>query len=195
MDALDPIAAFHAWFAEAQASEPDVPEAMQLATVSPEGLPRCRTVLLKGVDARGFVFYTNTRSRKGADLAAHAHAALTFHWKSLERQVHVEGPVVPVDDAEADAYFASRPRGSQVGAWASQQSEPLAGREALEAAVRAVEARFEGREVPRPPHWHGFRVVPHRIELWQGHASRLHHRVVFTRSSTDAAWGQQLLQP
>lgn len=189
----DPLDAWGAWFTEARDSEPDVPEAMQLATVDPDGQPRLRTVLAKSVDAGGVVFYTNLRSRKGQDLSENPRCALTFHWKSLERQVHVEGRVRPVSAAEADRYFASRARGSQLGAWASAQSRPLEGREALQDAVEAVEATYAGVEVPRPPHWSGFRVVPDRWEFWQGQASRLHDRWEFLPDG--AGWARRRLWP
>ncbi|MBX9882274.1 MAG: pyridoxamine 5'-phosphate oxidase [Sphingomonas sp.] len=189
----DPFALFDAWFAEATTSEPNDPNAMALATADADGRLGLRTVLLKGHDARGFVFYTNQQSRKGADLAAHARAALLFHWKSLRRQVRIEGPVSPVSDAEADAYFATRPRDSQLGAWASDQSRPLASRALFEERFAEVKARFEGGAVPRPPHWSGYRVAPERIEFWQDRAFRLHERRLFTRA--DDGWAEGLLYP
>lgn len=189
----DALAAFDAWFREAQAAEPRVPEAMQLATVSSTGRPALRTVLLKDVSADGFVFYTNLHSRKGRHLADDPHAALLFHWKSLERQAIAEGAVVPVTDAEADAYFASRPRGSQLGAWASDQSAPLASREVLTDRLAEITTRFEGQDVPRPPHWSGFRVVPNRLELWQGREDRLHERRVW--EIVDGGWTMGLRYP
>lgn len=191
----DPIEAIQAWYADARASEPDVPDAFQLATVNPSGLPAVRTVLMKDLTSAGLVFYTNLHSRKGRDLAAHPYAAATFHWKSLQRQVHLAGPVVPVSDAEADAYFASRPRGSQIGAWASPQSEELPDRATLDAAVAAVAARFDGRPVPRPPHWTGLRIVPLTIELWQGRADRLHDRRASARADPSAPWRTVRLAP
>lgn len=192
----DPFAAFSAWLHEADQSEPRVPDAMQIATVDPSGRPRVRTVLLKSHGPDGFVFYTNLHSRKGRDLARNPHLSAVLHWKSLERQVVIDGHVEPVSEAEADAYFASRPRGSRVGAWASQQSQPVGSREDLLAAVAAAEARFDGRDdIPRPPHWSGFRIVPTRIEFWQGRADRLHERTVFTREQPETPWSKTLWQP
>lgn len=188
----DPHALFDAWLAEAEASEPNDPNAMALGTVDARGQPSVRMVLLKGRDA-GFVFYTNQHSRKADDLAACPRAALLFHWKSLRRQVRVEGPVNKVADAEADAYFASRSRVSQLGAWASDQSRPLSDRATLEARLAEVEARFAGRDVARPPHWSGYRVTPETIEFWQDGAHRLHHRRVFTREGN--GWTDRLLYP
>jgi pyridoxamine 5'-phosphate oxidase len=177
----DPIARFSAWLAEAEASEPNDPNAMALATVDASGQPSVRMVLLKGVRADGFVFYTNQQSRKADDLRTVPRAALLFHWKSLRRQLRVEGAVSPVSDAEADAYFASRARISQLGAWASEQSRPLGSRATLEARLAEVTARFDGADVPRPPHWSGYRVAPERIEFWQDGAHRLHDREVYER--------------
>jgi len=192
--AADPHALFEEWLAEAQLSEPNDPAAMALATADAAGRPSVRMVLLKGNDERGFVFYTNQRSRKGAELAANPRAALLFHWKSLRRQVRVEGPVEPVSDAEADAYFATRARDSQLGAWASDQSQPLDARETFEARYQKVRARYEGRDVPRPPHWSGYRVVPERIEFWNDRAHRLHERRLFTRLE-GGGWSEGLLYP
>lgn len=189
----DPIALFDAWFAEAQASEPNDPNAMALATVDGRGQPSVRMVLLKGHGPDGFVFYTNGESRKAADLAASPRAALLFHWKSLRRQVRIEGPVAPVSDAESDAYFASRGRDSQLGAWASDQSRPLDARETFEARFAAMQARFEGGDVPRPPHWGGWRVSPEQIEFWQDRAHRLHERRLFVPG--DGGWREGLLFP
>jgi pyridoxamine 5'-phosphate oxidase len=189
----DPIALFDAWFAEAQASEPNDPNAMALATVDGRGQPSVRMVLLKGHGPDGFVFYTNGESRKAADLAASPRAALLFHWKSLRRQVRIEGPVAPVSDAESDAYFASRGRDSQLGAWASDQSRPLDARETFEARFAAMQARFEGGDVPRPPHWGGWRVSPEQIEFWQDRAHRLHERRLFVPA--DGGWREGLLFP
>jgi len=189
----DPFALFDAWFAEAEASEPNDPNAMALATADARGRIGVRMVLLKGHDPRGFVFYTNLESRKGGDLAANAQAALLFHWKSLRRQIRIEGPVTPVSDAEADAYFATRPRESQLGAWASDQSRPLDARATFEARLAEVAARFEGGAVPRPPHWSGFRVAPERIEFWQDRDYRLHERRLFTKA--DDGWREGLLFP
>ncbi len=189
----DPITQFSTWLAEAEASEPNDPNAMALATVNAAGQPAVRMVLLKGHDARGFVFYTNQQSRKADDLRAQGKAALLFHWKSLRRQVRIEGAVSPVDSAEADAYFASRGRASRLGAWASDQSRPLDARATLEARLADVTARFEGSDVPRPPHWSGYRVVPDRIEFWEDGAHRLHNRHAFTRIG--GGWAVGLLYP
>ena len=171
---------FDAWFADAKAREIDVPDAMALATVGADGRPSVRMVLLKAWDEHGFVFHTNHHSRKAVELLGAGFAAATLHWKSLERQVHLEGPVAKTSDAESDAYFATRPRGSQIGAWASLQGEPLPDRETLEARVEAYEHEFPG-EVPRPPHWGGFRITPVRFEFWQGRSDRLHDRSAFER--------------
>lgn len=188
----DPIAIFDAWLADAGRSEPNDPNAMALATVDADGQPSVRMVLLKGHDDRGFVFYTNRESRKAGELAAQPRAALLFHWKSLRRQVRIEGPVTRVTDAESDAYFATRSRASQVGAWASDQSRPLDDRATFEARYAEVEARFPG-DVPRPPHWGGYRVAPSAIELWEDRPGRLHHRRLFTR--IDGGWNEGLLYP
>lgn len=184
---------FDDWYAEAQAGEPNDPNAVALATVDADGRPSVRMVLLKGHDARGFVFYTNRESRKAAALAANAQAALLFHWKSLRRQIRIEGAVETVSDAESDAYFASRSRDSQLGAWASDQSRPLDTRETFEARFAEMQARFEGGAVPRPPHWGGYRVVPDTIEFWQDRAHRLHERRLFTRGAD--GWREGLLYP
>ena len=189
----DPIALFDAWFAEAKAGEPNDPNAVAVASVGPDGQPSVRMVLLKGHDARGFVFYTNLESRKACDLIATPRAALLFHWKSLRRQVRVEGPVERVGDEEADAYFATRGRDSQLGAWASDQSRPLDARATFEARFDAMRLRFEGGDVPRPPHWSGFRVVPERIEFWSDRAHRLHERRLFSRAGE--GWREGLLYP
>ena len=191
----DPFQQFAEWFREAEAALPVDPNAMVLSTVGPDGRPSSRVVLLKGFDREGFVFYGNLESRKFRDLRAHPWAALNFHWKPLEKQVRIEGRVTQVSAQEADAYFATRPRGSQIGAWASRQSEPLASRAALEAAVKEVEARYGGREVPRPPHWSGFRLDPDRIEFWQAGQFRLHDRLVFRRTSHDTPWTEERLYP
>ena len=191
----DPIAAFDGWLQEAGASEPNDPNAMSLATVDADGMPNARMVLLKGHDARGFVFYTNFESQKGSELADNAKAALCFHWKSLHRQVRVQGPISIVSDAEADAYFNSRGRQSRIGAWASQQSRPLADRAELEAAFAEIEAQYPGDDIPRPPHWSGQRITPLRIEFWQDGAHRLHDRLVFKRTSADADWTTERLYP
>jgi pyridoxamine 5'-phosphate oxidase len=192
--AADPHALFDSWLAEARLSEPNDPVAMALATADAAGRPSVRMVLMKGHDARGFVFYTNWKSRKGAELAANPHAALLFHWKSLRRQVRIEGKVEPVAGAEADAYFATRSRDSQLGAWASDQSQPLDRRETFEARYRDMVARFEGGDVPRPPHWSGYRVAPERIEFWSDRAHRLHERRLFARDAA-GEWSEGLLYP
>ena len=191
--AADPHQLFDEWFALAVASEPNDPNAMALATADVGGRPSLRMVLLKGHDERGFVFYTNQDSRKGLELEANPQAALLFHWKSLRRQVRIEGPVSCVDEGEADAYFATRSRDSQLGAWASDQSRPLDRRGTFEARYDEMRRRFEGAHVPRPPRWSGFRVAPERIEFWTDRAHRLHERRLFTR--TAAGWDEGLLYP
>ena len=190
----DPVAQVAAWLDEAAGTALINPHAMTLATVDPDGNPSARTVLLKGFDERGAVFYTNRNSRKGRALAAHARAALLLHWDSLLRQVGIEGGVTQVDDAEADAYFATRPRGAQLGAWVSHQSEPVESRAVLEADIEAMTRRFEGGPVPRPPHWSGYRVALEWIELWQGRLDRLHDRLVYTRDE-NGAWTTKRLSP
>jgi pyridoxamine 5'-phosphate oxidase len=192
--AADPHALFEEWLALARGSEPNDPEAVALASADAQGRPSVRMVLLKGHDARGFVFYTNQDSRKGGELDANRNAALLFHWKSLRRQVRIEGAVEPVTAAEADAYFASRSRDSQLGAWASDQSRPLASRDAFEARYEEMRARFEGGTVPRPPRWSGYRVTPRAIEFWSDRAHRLHERRLFTLCS-DGRWDEGLLYP
>ncbi len=189
----NPFALFDAWMTEARQSEPNDSNAMALATADAEGRPSVRMVLLKGHGPAGFVFYTNQESRKAGELAENAHAALLFHWKSLRRQVRIEGPVSRVSDAESDAYFASRHRDSQLGAWASEQSRPLDSRDTFEARFAEMKARFDGKEVPRPPHWGGYRVTPERIEFWQDRAHRLHERRVFTPEGN--GWREGLLYP
>ena len=192
--ATDPHALFDAWLAEARASEPNDPEAMALATVGEDGRPSARMVLLKGHDGRGFVFYTNSESRKGEELAANASAALLFHWKSLRRQVRIEGTVVPTGAAEADAYFATRSRDSRLGAWVSDQSRPLESRALFEARYAELAAAYEGRDVPRPARWWGYRLVPGRIEFWTDRPHRLHERRLFT-VEPDGSWTEGLLYP
>ncbi len=190
----EPVAQVDAWLAEAAGTAVRNPHAMTLATVDPDGKPSARTVLLKGFDAHGAVFYTNRNSRKGRALAAHPRAALLLHWDSLMRQVAIEGGVTQVDDAESDAYFATRPRGAQLGAWVSRQSEPVESRAVLEAEIEAMTRRFEGGPVPRPPHWSGYRVALEWIELWQGRIDRLHDRLVYTRDE-NGAWTTRRLSP
>jgi len=193
--AADPFDQFREWLLEAERhSGMKDPNAMCLATIGEDGLPQARIVLLKGIDARGFVFYTNLESAKGRALAANPQAALTFHWDRLGRQVRVQGAVEQVAHEEADAYYASRPRGSRIGAWASQQSTPLADRAELEARIRDVEARFATGDIPRPPHWSGFRVIPRAIEFWQERASRLHDRFVY-RPVGGGRWETERLNP
>jgi pyridoxamine 5'-phosphate oxidase len=189
----EPFDLFKHWFADAQASEVNDPNAMSVVSIDADGQPSVRIVLLKAWDARGFVFYTNLESRKGAALRGNPKTCLNFHWKSLRRQVRIEGSIVPVSDAEADAYFATRARDSQIGAWASAQSRPLASRATFEDQLADVTARYDGMDVPRPPHWSGFRVVPQRIEFWQEIDFRLHNRQLFTR--IDDTWSEGLLYP
>jgi pyridoxamine 5'-phosphate oxidase len=190
----DPFARFQEWMAEAWRHEPEDANAMTLATATADGSPAARIVLLKGADARGFVFYTNTESRKGGELAANARAALLFHWKPQGRQIRIEGRVVPVTDAEADAYYASRARISRLGAWASDQSRVLPERAELERRLAGYEAKYPGEDIPRPPHWSGFRVIPERFEFWQNMPYRLHDRTVYTRAA-NGGWAIGKLYP
>jgi pyridoxamine 5'-phosphate oxidase len=191
--AADPFQLFDEWFAEARAGEINDPEAMALATADATGQPSVRMVLLKGHGPEGFVFYTNEQSAKGEQLAASAKAALLFHWKSLRRQVRIEGTVERVPDPDADSYFATRARDSQLGAWASEQSRPLADRATFEARFEEARRRFEGQHVPRPPYWGGYRVVPQRIEFWLDRPHRLHERRLF--ALRDGGWSEGLLYP
>ncbi len=192
--APDPFAQFQAWFDTALAAGLPEPNAMTLATATPDGRPSARMVLIKGVDSRGFVFYTNYESRKGRELEANPWAALVFYWPELERQIRIEGRVERVAAEESDAYFASRPLGSRLGAWASPQSQVIPGRDVLEARLRDLEARFASGDVPRPPHWGGYRVVPEAVEFWQGRPSRLHDRLRYTRQA-DGRWAIERLAP
>ncbi len=191
----EPFRLFATWLEEATRSEPNDPNAMAVATVDADGMPNVRMVLLKGFDEQGFVFYTNLESQKGQELAAHPKAALGFHWKSLTRQVRVRGPVEPVSEAEADAYFASRARLSQIGAWASKQSAPLESRLAFEKAIALTTAKHAIGTVPRPPHWSGFRIVPLRIEFWHDRPFRLHDRIEFRREDANAPWSRVRMYP
>ena len=192
---MDPIEQLAQLFAEARLAPCHDPTAMTLSTVGGDGRPSARVVLLKGVDGDGLVFYTNTRSRKGRELAANPNVALTLWWPAIGWQVRVEGRASPVGDQEADAYFATRARGSQLGAWASEQSEELGSRAELEARLAAVTARFAGQPVTRPPHWSGYRVTPLLVELWKNREDRLHEREQFVRPSATAPWSRRLLQP
>lgn len=189
----DPFALFDSWLAEARASEPNDGNAMALATATPDGCPSVRMVLLKGHGPDGFIFYTNLDSRKGGELVLNPHVALLFHWKSLRRQIRIEGVVAPVDNATADAYFATRGRDSQLGAWASDQSRPLADRATFEARFDEMQERFAGQDVPRPPRWSGWRVTPSAIEFWQDREHRLHERNLYVREGE--SWTKGLLYP
>jgi pyridoxamine 5'-phosphate oxidase len=193
MSDADPFARFARWYAEAEASEPSDPNAMTVVTATPDGRPSARTILLKGVDPRGFVFYTNKESRKSDELAGNPHIALLFYWKSLGRQIRIEGEVEAVTDAEADAYFASRLRISRLGAWASQQSRPLDARTTLERRLAEYEAKYPGDDIPRPPYWSGYRVLPRRFEFWQDMEYRLHDRTTYDR--TPDGWTMGKLFP
>lgn len=191
-----PFELFQTWLDEAGSAEPNDPNAMSVATVDGDGLPNVRILLLKGFDERGFVFYTNFESKKGAELAASGKAALCFHWKSLRRQVRIRGPIEVVSDDEADVYYNTRSEGSRIGAWASQQSRPLEQRSVLETAVEQYTKKFEGKPIPRPPHWSGFRVKPTSIEFWQDQNFRLHDRIVFSREDvTLLSWEKTRLYP
>lgn len=192
-EAADPFMLFDQWMAEAQASEPALADAMCLSTIGENGAPSIRMVLLKEYGPSGFVFYTNTQSRKGRALAANSHAALCLHWKSLARQISIEGRAEQVSDVEADAYFATRARDAQVGAWASKQSQRLPSRGELEERVKDFEAKYADTAIPRPLFWSGYRVVPTRIEFWQNRDSRLHDRLVYTMAS--AGWTKEQLYP
>jgi pyridoxamine 5'-phosphate oxidase len=194
-EADEPLRLFAAWFADAKRAEPVNPEAMTLATVDEHGLPNARMVLLKGFDERGFVFYSNAESIKGHEIAAAPKAALTFYWKSLQRQVRLRGTVEPVSSEEADAYFATRSRMAQIGAWASKQSSELESRLAFEKAIARFTAKFAVGAVPRPPYWVGYRVVPEEIEFWQERQFRLHDRISFKRPDLNAAWTKTRLYP
>ena len=191
----DPFVLFQEWLKEAESAEPNDPNAMALATADADGVPDVRMVLLKGADERGFVFYSNADSIKGAELAANPKAALNFHWKSLRKAVRVQGTVGRVSDAEADAYFATRPKDSQIGAWASPQSRPMEGRFTFEKAIAEYAVKYALTKVPRPPYWTGWRVTPLRIEFWRDRPFRLHDRLVYTRATADAPWRTERLFP
>lgn len=194
-ESSQPFKLFADWLVDAKESEPNDPNAVALATVDPDGLPNVRMVLLKDFDEQGFVFYTNYESTKGQEILSAEKAAMCFHWKTLRRQVRVRGPVEKVSDAEADAYYASRPRGSRIGAWASKQSRPLESRFALEKAVAEYTAKYAIGDIPRPSYWSGFRIRPVSIEFWHDRAFRLHDRVLFTRPSPEGDWNKERLYP
>jgi pyridoxamine 5'-phosphate oxidase len=191
----EPFALFEEWLAEATKTEPNDPNAVALATVDEDGLPDVRMVLLKGFDSQGFVFYTNFESQKGREILGSMKAAMCFHWKTLRRQVRVRGPVEIVTNEEANAYYATRPRGSRIGAWASKQSRPLESRFALEKAVAEYTARYAIGEIPRPAHWSGFRIRPTSIEFWHDRPFRLHDRMVFSRDTPEGDWSKTRLYP
>jgi pyridoxamine 5'-phosphate oxidase len=190
----DPIVEILRWYGVASERLGERAAAMTVATATPDGRPSARVVLLRGIDARGIVFYTNRESRKGAEIAANPRAAAVLHWAELEAQIRIEGPVLRVDDAESDAYFSQRPRGHRIGAWASAQSTPVADRATLEAQVREAEARFPGDEVPRPPYWGGYRIELERVELWRSRTDRVHDRVLYTRAG-EGSWSRVRLSP
>ena len=191
----DPMALFRDWLAEAEKTEPNDPNAMIVATAGSDGLPTARAILLKGIDDRGFIFYTNTESRKGDHLRENPQAGLCFHWKTLGRQVRADGPVEPVTAAEADAYFQSRPHGSRIGAWASQQSRPMPARSTLLDRVTQYSEEFGQGDVPRPDYWSGYRVLPLRLEYWRDRPFRLHERLIYRRAKVDAPWQTERLFP
>jgi pyridoxamine 5'-phosphate oxidase len=191
----DPFALFQSWMKQAEEAEPNDPNAMALATADAQGVPNVRMVLLKGVDANGFVFYSNADSIKGAELAANTHAAINFHWKSLRKAVRAQGLVAQVSDAEADAYFATRPKDSQIGAWASPQSRAMEGRFVFEKAIAEYAVKYALTKVPRPPYWTGWRITPLRIEFWRDRPFRLHDRLVYVRDTPDASWRTERLFP
>lgn len=191
----NPFMLFRSWMTEAEASEPSDPNAMALATVGEGGIPNVRMVLLKGIDQNGFVFYSNAESVKGGELAQNPHAAINFHWKSLRKAVRAQGTVAQVSDAEADAYFATRPKDSQIGAWASPQSRPMEGRFVFEKAIAEYGVKYALTRVPRPPYWTGWRITPLRIEFWRDRPFRLHDRLVYIRDSVEGSWRSERLFP